>query len=762
MNFYRRRPLAIILTLCMAAFAACAFLVWYVKLILVLLLAVLVPVIVLTVKHFDISHICNMPPKAFVSITAAFVMSAVLLCFAYYDVYAQRFVLLDEGEISAVVIDVQNSAPYSETYAVRILTCDGTKYHAKGLLRTETSLGLSGGDVIRAHVKFIPLENFYSFTDASRISLLSDGYVFAADVSSEAELVGESRGIEQTFIAIRRTVSAKLKLYLGHRSTGIVRALFLGEREDLGVLERDFKYTGTSHLLALSGMHLAVLTLAADGLFKRLALPRKIRCLFTLLLIASYAAMTGFLISVLRAGIMLAVYYISGCTRTESDRLTSLFGAVCLIVCANPAAVFDVGLQLSFFATLGVVLMSEASAHNEGRGYFIRTGLLKRTADEFGRSVAISLGAVFFVLPIQWMYFGAASTMSVPATLLLSILCSGILILTLPYLIFATLKCHFAATLVGAMIDAVYTVLSHIAGYLAKHAKIVWLGYPFALPIFLCTVAVIAYMVCRRKYTWVHALVPMCAACALFFVCVSVFNAFYSTRVTLDYYAEEKSDVLFLMFGDNSVLVDCTDGTASAVNLISDTLDKRGEAEVDVLVLTELTRRHIGAVRNVLASCKVGCIVFPEPHGEDELFISSDIALIAGEFGAKTQTYERTDTGCELYAAGAHFTFAPEVKLERSERELLAFSADIDGVKIAYLGACSWENERVWSLAGDSEYVIIGRRGPNIKDGPTDSIEQEKRLVFISGDEKDIFDNWISGHTGRVRFGDRLRIVIDP
>ncbi len=762
MNFYRRRPLALVFALCIAVFAVCAFSVWYVKLILLLLLAVLVPVTVLTAKHFEISYICNMPAKAFVSVTAAFVMSAVLLCFAYYDVYAARFSSLAQGEISAVVTDVQNSSPYSETYAVRILTFGGTKYHGRGLLRSDTPLDLCVGDIIRTGVKFTPLEDFYSFTDASRISLLADGYVFAADISGTTELVGESRGVERTFIDIRRTVSAKLSLYLGRDGANIVRALFLGEREDIGVLERDFKYTGTSHLLALSGMHLAVLTLAVDGLLKRLSLPRKIRCFLMISLIASYAAMTGFLMSVLRAGIMLAVYYISGCTRAEGDRVTALFGAVWLIALVNPAAVFDVGLQLSFFATLGVVLLAQASAHNEGRGYFIRTGLLRRTADDFGRSVAISLGAVFFVLPLQWMYFGTVSTMSVPATLLLSVLCSGILTLTLPYLLFAALKCHFAAATVGAMIDAIYTVLSHIAGFLAKHARLVWLGYPFAFPIFLCAAAVIAYMVYRRKYTWVHALVPMCAACALFFACVLMSGALYNARVTLDYSAEEKSDMLLLKSGDDSILIDCSDATASAVDLISDTLDKRGVDELDVLILTELTRRHVGAVRRVLASCKIGSIIFPEPHEEYELFISSEIARISEEFGAANDTYERADGFCEIYTADACITFAPEARLARSERELLAFSADVAGVKIAYAGACTWEDERVWSLVKDAEYVIIGRRGPNIKDGPKGKAEGEKKLIFISGEQAPAFDGWLSDYTGRLRFGDGFGMVIEP
>ena len=762
MNFYRRRPLALVFTLCIAVLAACAFLAWYAKLMLLLVIAVMLPITVLTLKHRKISHICNMPAKAFVPMTAAFVMSAVLLCVGYYDAYAGRFSSLGQGEISAVVTDVKSSAPYSETYAVRILTYNGTKYHGKGLLRFDGAPGLSAGDVISADASFIPLEDFYSFTDASRTSLLSGGFVFAADAISEPVLEGRMRTADSTFVGIRRTVSAKLSLYLGRESANIVRALFLGERDDIGVIERDFRYAGTSHLLALSGMHLAVLTMAAQALLKKLSLPRRLGCLVIVVLTLSYAAMTGFLVSVIRAAIMLSVYHIAGCTREESDRVTALFGAVWLIVCINPAAVFDVGLQLSFFATLGVVLMSEASAHNEGRGYFMRTGLFKRTADELGRSAAISLGAVFFALPLQWLYFGEASTMSVTATLLLSPLCAGILMLTLPYLLLVMLRWHFASALVGGAIDAVYTVMAHVAGFLSRHAKIVWLGYPFALPIFLCTAAVLVYMLWRRKYSWVHALVPMCAACALFFVCVLASNAFYGARVTLGYCAKQKNDVIFLASGDSTILIDCSDGTASAAALACDTLDKNGVSELDVLVLGELTRRHVGAVEELLSACRIGCIAVPTPSEEDEIYLLHEISRIADEFGALTRSYERSDYGCEVYIAGAHITFAPAGKLARSERELLAFSADIAGVKIAYLGSCSWENERVWSIADSADYVIVGRHGPNIKNGPTYSIEHEKRLVFISGDEKDIFDNWLSGYTGRVRFGDRLRIVIDP
>lgn len=135
--------------------------------------------------------------------------------------------------------------------------------------------------------------------------------------------------------------------------------------------------------------------------------------------VAGYVVLTGAPISVVRAGVMLALTTLASLIWTESDALTSLCGAVTLICLVNPASLMDIGLWMSAFATLGLLLSR--------RFPFARLSHPIRAA---ARAAVTSMLVQLMVLPFVWIANGELSLLSLFSNLVFVPLISALLYAT--------------------------------------------------------------------------------------------------------------------------------------------------------------------------------------------------------------------------------------------------------------------------------------------------------------------------------------------
>lgn len=121
-----------------------------------------------------------------------------------------------------------------------------------------------------------------------------------------------------------------------------------------------FSSSGTAHVLALSGMHVAVIAFLVSIIFFPLRLLGKERCgvVFTLLVLWFYAFLTGLSPSVTRAVIMASVVMVGRLIERSSSPLNSLCLAAILILVFSPWQLFSPGFQLSFVAVAAIVMFA--------------------------------------------------------------------------------------------------------------------------------------------------------------------------------------------------------------------------------------------------------------------------------------------------------------------------------------------------------------------------------------------------------------------
>ncbi|MCM8821029.1 MAG: competence protein ComEC family protein, partial [Candidatus Omnitrophica bacterium] len=118
--------------------------------------------------------------------------------------------------------------------------------------------------------------------------------------------------------------------------------------------------SGTYHLLVISGLHIGFILLFLKVLFIPLAELNnrhpKFFSAFTLIIIWFYTGITGFRVPVVRAVLMCSLFFIGEILERDMDIITSIMAAALLLLLINPSNLFDASFQLSFTATLGIVL----------------------------------------------------------------------------------------------------------------------------------------------------------------------------------------------------------------------------------------------------------------------------------------------------------------------------------------------------------------------------------------------------------------------
>ncbi len=156
--------------------------------------------------------------------------------------------------------------------------------------------------------------------------------------------------------AVRRWSYGRLASTLDPATLPLAAALLLGRREAVDPEVNDaFARTGTTHLLAISGLHLQVLAWTMALLARSVGVRRRPTFLLVALGTVAYAALVGFAPSVVRSAAMTVGACLAGWRHRCSTPGNLLAGAALATLIWNPSDLGDVGCQLSFLAVAAVI-----------------------------------------------------------------------------------------------------------------------------------------------------------------------------------------------------------------------------------------------------------------------------------------------------------------------------------------------------------------------------------------------------------------------
>lgn len=184
---------------------------------------------------------------------------------------------------------------------------------------------------------------------------------------------GQGNPILQVLLAVRERAEAAIRRLYPDPEAALLTGILLGDESRIPEsMRRDFAATGTSHIVAISGFNLALLTGALISVTGRWLGARR-GALASAAAVVGYTALVGAAPPVSRAAVTSLLALAARRIGRMSDGLASLALSGVVLTAWNPLLIGDLGFQLSFAATLGLVVYSQRLIHWFG-------GLVRRVA----------------------------------------------------------------------------------------------------------------------------------------------------------------------------------------------------------------------------------------------------------------------------------------------------------------------------------------------------------------------------------------------
>lgn len=306
----------------------------------------------------------------------------------------RRFELIEDS-----TEDVHGLSCLAET-----LDVDGKRIRVK-LYLPHSDIHPQFGEILEAKA------GLQEFPEKSRDFYRNKGVVASATLRSydrieRSDIYGKILKLRQGALSLFQTPDA---------AHAFLRAVLFGDRTKLdeGRLREDIRAVGLSHLVAVSGSHLVIVSSAVGAVLSVLRIRRPRAIGIQLLFIAMYLVLTGMQISALRAAAMSLVSFSSFFAGRRASSLNALAACVVLIILASPSSLLSISFLLSAISTLGIIVL------NPLIGSWLR-GKRKKPLGFIGEALSLTLAASIPALPLGAAFFSMVSLISPLANILAS------------------------------------------------------------------------------------------------------------------------------------------------------------------------------------------------------------------------------------------------------------------------------------------------------------------------------------------------------
>lgn len=273
------------------------------------------------------------------------------------------------------------------------------------LEKSDTAAALTPGNqiVIPAARLRPPFESRNPFAFSYRSHLAKRHIHFQAKLNTETWNLHErraSKSVNAQALRLRNYAVTQLYRYLkGPQQAPFAAALLLGDRSGLDPdLVKAYAASGAIHVLAVSGLHVGILYMLLNWVFKSLLRLRRWRALFaTLVFLWLYALVTGLPPSVSRACTMFSLIAIARELKRDALVYNTIATAAFVLLWLRPGLLHETGFQLSFAAVLGIIYIQPK--------IYALLYFKYKPASWLWELSSVSMAAQLFTFPLSIYYF---------------------------------------------------------------------------------------------------------------------------------------------------------------------------------------------------------------------------------------------------------------------------------------------------------------------------------------------------------------------
>ena len=335
--------------------------------------------------------------------------------------------LYQDGEniqIIGVIVSQKIEKPYYYLYQVKVLN---TKSFNLFLQVSKKNKELEYGDKVKLQGEYkkpSKQRNKGGYDDRQYLKTLKIGGRVKVN---EIEVIAKKQVnvILQYANQVSLNSKQKIEAIFEKEKASMLKGLLLGETEDIQEeVKENFQTANISHVLAISGMHIGYLIIGVQQLLKN-RIGKKRTKIITIVILIFYAFMTGFSPSIVRAVVMGIITIGGDIVYRKGDVWNSIAISLLGILWYNPFLILNVGLQLSYLGTIGIILFQPTI-----KKIFTTKKAKKKwiVVEKVKEMVAVSLSAQIMILPFLCYHFNIIGIYFLITNLLVSFIIGPIII----------------------------------------------------------------------------------------------------------------------------------------------------------------------------------------------------------------------------------------------------------------------------------------------------------------------------------------------
>ena len=399
--------------------------------------------------------------------------SKVILCIIIFSIISNVIVIFKNKKYEnfyqkdgnqlrgeAIVVSNREEKEYCWVYKVRILSLnENPKYKNMDFyikIDKKSTSYLEYGDKINFLGEFLePVQrrNFFGFDYKQYLKTLR---IYGTIKIESLKILSKNKinPIFQFSNQLSLKIGQKIDSILDEEKSAIVKGILLGDSSQINEdIYEQFKISNISHILAVSGMHVTYLISGIYLLFKPMIGKRKTEFI-TIFFMILYLLITVFSPSVVRACIMGMLLIGSNLSYRKNDFWNSIaFSLLCILV-YNPFLLLNIGLQFSYFGTIGIVVFYKNIFN------FLKSIKIKKTRKKYRLNrkfilimkkvkeiLSVTISAQLAILPIMLYHFNLFGTYFFISNLFINIIIGPIILLSVTIIIFSFLFMPIAKTI---------------------------------------------------------------------------------------------------------------------------------------------------------------------------------------------------------------------------------------------------------------------------------------------------------------------------
>ncbi len=281
----------------------------------------------------------------------------------------------------------------------------------------------------------------------------------------------------------------KVTTILPKDSSGICIGLLLGDKSLISEeIQNNFKQSSLSHMLAISGAHVSYILLGITTFLGFFKLHKRWSKIIVIVFLIFFMALVGFSPSVTRACIMSIISLFASILFRKSNIYQNLAISNIIILLINPYSLLDIGFQLSFGGTIGIILFMQNNeksrlevekdeikevkneleiVKNEGKAKEKKENVVYKILNYIKQIILVSISANLIIFPIMIYHFNTISATFLISNILASPILAISLILGMIFIVFILIFKPIAI-IISYILNPVLQILIQITNFTSK------------------------------------------------------------------------------------------------------------------------------------------------------------------------------------------------------------------------------------------------------------------------------------------------------